>query len=189
MESRSLLKSSREASVKPFFFFFLQGCCFHHTLMAVKCLDLQWQLRPETSVTSDLWGMDKPGNKNRSLLCGSKGKHLLCWRHREKEGRGINSQVFIIWSFQSPQMRGAWWERAESHCTFHHYKRNPPPFLPIISHLPHGSARKKWLKNIDKYNIYEGEISLIWMLQSFLSHNRRSCWPQLFFHFLFFFLN
>lgn len=67
---------------------FLQGWCFHHALMAVKCLDLQWQLRPETSVTSDLWGMDKPGNKNRSLLCGSKGKHLLCAEDTERRRGG-----------------------------------------------------------------------------------------------------
>lgn len=39
-------------------------------------------LHPETPVTFDLGGMDRPGNKNRGLLCRSgkkekKKKHLL----------------------------------------------------------------------------------------------------------------
>lgn len=93
--------------------------------MAVECLDLSWQLHSETRVTSDLWGMDKPGNKNRDLLCGSKGKHLLDWRWRRKGGGCFNSRGIIIWPFQTPLLRGGWREGAESHCTFHHYDPNP----------------------------------------------------------------
>lgn len=57
-----------------------------HALMDVRCLDLQWQLHPETTVTFDPRGMDKPGNKNRGLLCRSEGKHLLRSRHRDTRG-------------------------------------------------------------------------------------------------------
>lgn len=76
-------------------------------------------------------------------------------------------------------------EHTESHCTSHHYDLKSPLFYPLMPPAASWLSRKNWLKRKkEQMNTIWMRISLMLILESFLSHHHRSHWSQSAFHFL-----